>query len=300
MKLGSMDLRGPGVARLGALMLLAMLAAGCTDAENGASANTASANTASANTALANAVAPAASATAVATTVPFVGCAQDGQGGPQPPPTGQPKTVVMDPAAAAKLVYYTAGNVGVLGPKGWYCFGAYGSDGTVLYVAPGPIQSNNVLSQTWTAGAGQALVASFSSGDTSGRFAVAKAIARIFPARRNFAQSVISEGIEPASHFPTGPFSTDRTVTKSDTVVEYETPAGVQGLGTTFSRLTPGAGAIDGAALLLGATPDLAFLAVRLTPDLQPLTPAIVQQFEADATAPPPAAAASPAANASH
>jgi hypothetical protein len=291
MKLGSMNF--PGVARLGAVTLLAVLAAGCNDFSNGASANNASsaalANTAPANVALANAVAPLAAATPVATTVPFVGCAQDGQGGPQPAPTGQPKTVVMDPTAATRLVYYTAGNVGVLGPKGWYCFGVYGSDGTVLYIAPGPIQSSNVLSQTWTAGAGAAIVAAFSSGDTSGRFTVAKAIARIFPARRNFAQSVISEGIEPPDHFPTGPFSTDRTVTKSDTVVEYETPAGAQGLGTTFSRLAAGASPIDGAAVLQGQTPDLVFLAVRLTPDLQGLSPAIVQQFEADAATPAPA-----------
>jgi hypothetical protein len=253
------------------------------------------------NAAPANAVPAALTATAVATTVPFVGCAQDGQGGPQPAPTGPPKTVVMDPAAAARLAYYSAGNGGVLGPRGWFCFGAYGSDGAVLYLAPAQIKSADVLSDVWAAGAGPAIEAAVSTGDTSGRFTVAQIIERVFPTHRAFAQSVISEGIEPPTQFPPGPFPTDRTVSKSDTVVEYETPAGAQGLGTTFSRLTPDASPIDGAAVLQGQTPDLAFLAVRLTPDLQGLAPAIVQQFEADSAAPAPAASAqaqpAPAAN---
>ena len=72
--------------------------------------------------------------------------------------------------------------------------------------------------------------------------------------------------------------------------MEYETPAGTAGLGTTFSRLRPSPIPIDGAAVLQGPTPDLAFLAVRLTPDLQALTPAIVQQFELEAAAAPPPA----------
>lgn len=282
MQLGSMESRATRLAGAATLALIGALAAGCN--RTGAAAQ--------ANAAPANAVPAAPTDTAVATTVPFVGCAQDGQGGPQPAPTGQPKMVVMDPAAAAKLAYYSAGTGGVLAPRGWFCFGAYGSDGAVLYLAPAQIRSADVLSDTWAAGAGPAIEAAVSTGDTSGRFTVAQIIERVFPAHRAFAQAVIGEGIEPPTQFPPGPFPTDRTVNKGDTVVEYETPAGAQGLGTTFSRLTPAASPIDGAAVLQGQTPDLAFLAVRLTPDLQSLTPAIVQQFEADSAAPAPAASA--------
>jgi len=282
MKLGLIERRGAGLAHLATLSLIGMLAAGCN--RTGAAAP--------ANAAPANAVPPAATAAAVATTVPFVGCAQDGQGGPQPAPAGSPKTVVMDPAAAAKLAYYSAGTGGVLGPRGWFCFGVYGSDGAALYLAPAQIKSGDVLSDAWPAGAGPAIEAAISTGDTSGRFTVAQIIERVFPTHRAFAQAVIAEGIEPPTQFPPGPFPTDRTVTKGDAVVEYETPAGAQGLATTFSRLTPAASPIDGAAVLQGQTPDLAFLAVRLTPDLQSLSPAIVQQFEADSAAPAPAASA--------
>ncbi len=274
-----MPIRAARPARIVALALAGALAAGCNR------------TSASANAEPANAAPPVVAATAVATTVPFVGCAQDGQGGPQPAPSGQPRTVVMDPAAAARLAWYSAGTGGVLGPRGWYCFGAYGSNGTSLYVAPVPIQFTDVSADSWPAGSGPAIEAALNYGDTSGRFTVAEAMARVFPARSAFVQAVIAEGIEPQTQFPTGPFPTDRTLTKSATLVEYETPAGAQGLGTTFSRLTPGATPIDGAAALQGQTPDLQFLAVRLTPDQQALVPAIVQQFEADSAAPAPAPA---------
>jgi hypothetical protein len=274
-----------------ALSAVTGLAGGCGQGGASAAAN------AAANTPGAVQTAASGTPTPGASTVPFVGCAQDGQGGPQPAPTGQPHAVPIDAASAAKLAYYSAGDPGgVLAPKGWYCFGVYGSDGAVLYVAPSPIQSADVLSDSWAAGSGPAVVAAFSSGDTSGRFAVAKAIARIFPSRAAFAQSVIAEGIEPATDFPSGPFPTDHDVVKSPTVVEYETPAGAQGLGTTFSRLAANASPIDGVAVLQGQTPDLAFLAVRLTPDLQPLTPAVVQLFETESAGPPQASARSLAA----
>jgi hypothetical protein len=248
--------------------------------------------------------AAAAATTAAAVTVPFVGCAQDGQVGPKPAPSGGAKAAHLAPAVAAGLAFYSAdGTTGVLGPLGWHCFGAYGSDGTVLYVAPGPIQSADVLSQTWAAGAGPAIELAFSYGDTSGRFAVAQAIMRVFPAHQAFAQGVISEGIEPASDFPAGPFATDRLTRRSDTLVEYATPGGAQGLGTTFSRLTANADQIDGIAALQGETPNLEFLAVRLAPDQRDLATAIVRQLEPDSaaanpeTAPSGGAAAAPAAS---
>jgi len=291
MKLGLIERRGAGLAHLATLSLIGMLAAGCN--RTGAAAP--------ANAAPANAVPPAATAAAVATTVPFVGCAQDGQGGPQPAPAGSPKTVVMDPAAAAKLAYYSAGSTGgVLAPRGWYCFGAYGSDGSQLFVAPMPIRSADVLSTTWNVGGGPAIQVSWHSGDTSGRFEVAKIIARVFPAHMAFAKKVIAEGIEAAGDFPTGAPATDKLTSHGDTVVEFETPANTQGLGTLDSRLTPAANPIDGVAILQGQTPDLAFLAVRLDPSMQALSPSIVRQLEADNLSAPvaPQPAAPPTATA--
>jgi hypothetical protein len=252
----------------------------------------------SATTTTSSSVTTVSTATAVvAAAVPFVGCAQDGQTGPTPAPSGPPRAVQMSAPAAARLAFYSASPPnGVLAPRGWSCFGTYGSSGATLYLAPSPIQSNDAMAAAWAAGAGPAIQASWSAGDTSGRFEVAQVIARVFPAHQSFVQSVIGEGIEPASSFPQGPVATDKVTTKSDAVVEYETPANVQGLGTSASRLTPSADPIDGAAVLTGATPDLAFLAARLTADTRDLTPLIVQQFEADSAAAATTSAAAPPA----
>ena len=43
-----------------------------------------------------------------AQTVPFVGCASDGQQGPVGAPKGQPKALAIDPAAAKALAWYQA------------------------------------------------------------------------------------------------------------------------------------------------------------------------------------------------
>jgi hypothetical protein len=267
-----------------ALVGLAVSACG----KGGAATNAASA-------ALSNATA-AAAATPVPVSVPFVGCPSDGQTGPQAAPSGQPITLALAPATAGKLAYYSATNIGaVLAPVGWRCFGAYGSSGGSLYVAPGPINFNDVSGSGWAAGAGQAVEVSWVAGDTSGRFEVAQAIARLFPTQMAFARKVIAEGVEPASSFPTGPFLQDQLTRRGDNLVEYETPAGARGLGTTFSQLISGT-AIDGVALLQGHTPDLVFLAARLPANEQGLVAVIESRLEADSGAGPDQASAAPAA----
>ena len=75
----------------------------------------------------------------VSVSVPLVGCADDGQVGPQTPPANGTKTVLADRAAAPQLAYYvTANGPGVLAPRGWHCAGIYGSDGASLVVTPEP------------------------------------------------------------------------------------------------------------------------------------------------------------------
>jgi hypothetical protein len=227
-----------------------------------------------------------AAAVAITTTVPFVGCASDGQVGPQPAPTGGAKSVTMDANAAAKLAYYVMENgPGVLAPRGWSCAGIYGSDGATLVVAPQPMKPADLMSQGWAGAGGDAIQASVASGDTSGRFQVAQAVMRLFPGHQAFAQTVVDEGVEPASSFPAGPYPSDKMTTRSGELVEFATPANTIGFGTdanTNTRLKPGADPVQGAVALIGPTPDLLFVVVRLSPDLQSLAPAIVTQFEAD------------------
>ncbi len=229
----------------------------------------------------------AASAQKPAVTVPFVGCASDGQAGPQPAPTGQAKAVALVAAVAQRLAYYKAEyGPGVLAPRGWHCFSTYGSDGANLFVSPDPIDTKNIFSDGWKGITGDGIQISVADGGTSGRFEVAKVIARVFPAYKAFAQSVIAEGLEPASDFPFGPYPNDKLTYRSQSVVEYETPANTQGLGTV-SRLLANASPIDGVAIIAGADTDLIQLSARLSGANHDLIPAIVGQVESDEAASP-------------
>jgi hypothetical protein len=219
------------------------------------------------------------SQTNAASRVPFVGCESDGQLGPVAAPVGTEKTVQMDPIAAKKMAYYKAEEtVGVLAPRGWNCLGLYGSDGSILLVAPQPLKSSDLFSPKWGGITGPGIQASVSEGETSGRFEVARVIARVFPKQRAFVQDVIDEKIEPAGQYPFGPYPKDKLVYKSDRTVTYHTPPNSKGLGTT-SRLKPSNLPIDGVAILTEEF-DLLFLSVRMPADMSGLASQIAHQFE--------------------
>jgi hypothetical protein len=215
-----------------------------------------------------------------ALSVPFVGCRADGQAGPMSAPNDKARVLPVSGEAARQLAYYKSfEGLGVLAPRGWYCFQVYGSNGGELYVGPHPITAANVYSGGFD---GPIIELAGESGDTSGRFGVARTIARVFPAHRGFVENVIEEGIEPASSFPFGPFPSDKLLYRGNEMVEYQTPANTDGLGTS-SRLRKNASRISGVAMLLGQTPDLLQLSVRLPSNLADLASTIVQQAERDA-----------------
>jgi hypothetical protein len=213
--------------------------------------------------------------------VPFVGCAGDGQTGPVAAPKGVPKAVDIDAAAARQLAFYQAqDSFGVLAPRGWKCFYLYGSSGATLLVAPsGNLQSmaDSPLPLT-----GSAVVATLDLGGTSGRFAVAKYSARLFPKEEQaFIAGVIAEGVEPKENFPSGPYPADKTTYKTARLVEFETPANTDGLGTS-DRLQKNSLPIAGMATLKDSPdgPDFFLLTVRLPANQAALAPAIVSQAE--------------------
>jgi hypothetical protein len=178
--------------------------------------------------------------------VPFVGCPSDGQTGPQPPPVHR-EVPRVGRAAAASLAFYASGDLGVLAPRGWHCFGLYGSNGSILIVTPQNLGARELLSPESHPLRGPVVQVALSLGGTSGRFEVARVIARAFPAQMAFARRVEAEGID--GPFPTGPYTSDRMVRLRPLAVGYTTPAGRQGLGTD-SRLVPDDRPIDGLAIL--------------------------------------------------
>jgi hypothetical protein len=216
--------------------------------------------------------------------IPFVGCKSDGQMGPMKAPNGKAKLMPVLQGVARQLAYYKAAEgPGVLGPRGWYCFGTYGSSGEALYASPSPIDAATIFSPHWKGFTGGAIELASETGDTSGRFGVARVIARVFPAHRAFVRKVIKEGLEPSSAFPFGPYPRDKLNYKGPEIVEYQTPSGADGLGTS-SWLRKNANPITGVAILVGETPDLLQLSVRLPTNLTNSTPSIIRQVERDAS----------------
>lgn len=214
--------------------------------------------------------------------IQFIGCKSDGQMGPQESPTVA-ETIRLRPDDAQHLAYYkSAYGFGVLAPRGWYCLGTYGSNGSTLYVSPKPITSSELFSNSWRGFSGPAIQLSSSLGDTSGRFVVARMIARIFPAYKKFATQVINERIEPANSFSWGPYPKDKLTYRGKNIVEYFTPGNTEGVGT-HSRLQKSADPISGVAILVGQTPDLLHLSMRLPKEQRNLEPIIVQQVEREA-----------------
>lgn len=225
------------------------------------------------------------------TSVPYVGCPGDGQTGPYVAAKGSPKPVRLPPAVANQLAWYEyngdAGHFGTLGPRGWNCFATIGSNGWSLYIAPEPLSSAKVLEhKNWKGFTGPAIQFSGSEGGTSGRFEVAQVVARIFPAHRDYARSIIAEGFGPASDYPFGPFPSDHLTYKGKELVEFTTPAQHKGLGT-MSWLLPSDQPITGFALLsIGPDidTDLLQLSFRLPPSLSNLSTSLIQEAEAHAS----------------
>lgn len=144
-----------------------------------------------------------------------------------------------------------------------------------------------MFSGSWAGLTSPAIEINYVYGGTSGRFGVAQVIARVFPNRKAFVENVIKEeaedGIKPAISFPFGPYPNDKLVYRSADAVEYETPANTDGLGTR-SGVRKNSHPIRGVAILVGDTPDLVQLSLRLPPELADLGSAIIQQVERDAT----------------
>jgi hypothetical protein len=67
---------------------------------------------------------------------------------------------------------------------------------------------------------------------------------------RAFVQDVLNESIEPASDFPSGAYPNDKVVSRSNAVVEFETPLNSAGLGTAQSKLKQNGDPIESVAIL--------------------------------------------------
>jgi hypothetical protein len=208
---------------------------------------------------------------------PFIGCVSFGQIERREAPKGTSRSVPISSKDADSLAYYaSADGIGVFGPRGWYCEGASGSSGDVLFLSPKPVSHDM---SGWQGLEGSAIEINHLFGGTSGRYEIAQIVARVFPAYRAFAIRAV-EGFD--LPMPFGPYPKDTIKHKGNTVVEYKTPAQTEGLGNFNSWLGRNDTPIIGAVILVGKPPgaDMIRLSIRLPPDLARLTPAIVRYAE--------------------
>ena len=147
--------------------------------------------------------------------------------------------------AAAQLAYYAADGMAVLAPRGWHCLEVYDSAGAVLLVTPDAHTADDRRDLT-----GPAVEMVYLNGWNSGRFDVARVLARLFPSRRAFVRHVVQEGLEAADRFPRGPYPHDTIRRLGRSEVAYVTPARRTGMGTAMGCLAPDAAPVDGMATL--------------------------------------------------
>jgi hypothetical protein len=119
--------------------------------------------------------------------VPFVGCDADVQGTMVAPPAAAATIPKVPASEADQLAYYASINLGVLGPRGWHCFGMAGSGGVSLFVTPEVHTAKDII-ESRTHLSGPVIELSRATGGTSGRFVVADIAARVFPIARPFVQ----------------------------------------------------------------------------------------------------------------
>jgi hypothetical protein len=225
-------------------------------------------------------------ATASRILIPFVGCPSFGQVDKLEAPKGTGKLLALGKQHSEALAYYkSADGISVLAPRGWYCQGSSGSGGAALFLSPTPIVSN---SSGWQGLDGGVIEVNDISGENSGHYEIAAAIARVFPVYRRFARNELRDSDLP---FPSGPYPTDTLKYLSNTTVEYTTPPQSEGLGNVNSYIGKNDIPITGAAVLIdyppnprGKIPHLILLSVRLPHDLAWLAPTIIRYVERNPT----------------
>ncbi len=206
--------------------------------------------------------------------IPFVGCPAEGMSGPVAAPAGAAMPSGLPAPVAGRLALYRAAGMEVLAPRGWHCIEIYGSGGAVLLVTPGVHGATEL--QGVRPLAGPVVELSYLNGWTSGRFDVARVLARLFPSQRAFVRQVIQEGLEPARAFPSGPFPADRLTRHGRGEVGFTTPAGRTGMGTMLDRLEPGRMPVSGVAWL-ARQDGVMLLDVRLPARSRRLAAAIIR-----------------------
>jgi hypothetical protein len=219
--------------------------------------------------------------------IPFVGCSgATATGEVLGPPISKPLETDIPANIASHLAIYVSDDMAVLGPRGWDCFLLVGNSSMELDVVPPgilPADPTKVMPNPMnTSYANAGIMAS--EWNLGGNY---DALGGYFPKlcvryQNNSCEPNIF--VQPMPRYPA-----DTIVAKNESVVEYETPPGHQGLGYGSwdgddTAATPPNLPTYG---LLAFDPDgpadaggIIFLAVRLPKGIEDLHTTIIAHFE--------------------
>lgn len=155
--------------------------------------------------------------------IPFVGCPSDGQAGPVEAPNSASISASLSLKMARELAYYSSSSApgaGVLGPRGWHCFGTYGSGGSSLFVSPQSFDAGDISSRSWSGFRGPAMELIGRNGGGSGMSSVAQIVARVFPAYKWYALNYVRDFDQKLAF---GPYPNDLLAYKSDSIAAFTT-----------------------------------------------------------------------------
>lgn len=173
-------------------------------------------------------------------TIPFIGCPGSGISTPTEPPTGKPLKVNLPSNVTKNLSFYVGEATGILAPRGWRCAGFDYNDGRILLVYPNNAAINGPMIVDVYMGA---------DGEQGARVTLAY-ICRYFSKLHynNSQQNVCASGSSAESQgggfqgfhhlllVPLPKYTHDRLSYKNAYIMQYTTPAGTIGLGTSAVR----------------------------------------------------------------
>ncbi len=158
------------------------------------------------------------------TTIPFVGCANDGQ--PNTAPSGQPLTINIPKIVGARLALYAGVNLAVLAPRGWTCEGDESDNLISLFVSPAGGDPHT----------GPAIIIESRSRENAfGNIIITSYVERYFPkfANQRDVASIFSDNPSLTKSDLLAPsYKTDKISYRNSSIMEFQTPSNREGLGS--------------------------------------------------------------------
>lgn len=223
--------------------------------------------------------------------IPFIGCSGMAMPGPTDAPTGDPVEVNFGASIASKLSHYQdADYLGIVAPRGWYCYLSANAGDATLLVTPSrdEIEAFKRVGESESVASGPAVWFQTIEGGTGGGREAIKYGERFFPGAlpKDFVQEVIDDAKD--NHLPINDYifprnTKDVIAYKSPTLLEFETPAHEDGLGTlAWGGLKKSELPIYGVLSFTtkASDPIIYLLAVRLPPASANLRTTIIHDAE--------------------